>query len=1261
MKNRIASLFLVFALLMSLCNFAVARDNRITVQSGGAERFTDVPTDHWAYGYINQVVGSGLFNGKTPTTFEPSNAMTRSQFVMVMARMEGMSSLEGQYTVTRFPDVTPTRRAAGPIAWASADEQGFVRGFGDGTFKPDSPITRGQFAALIHRYIIAKRYTNLHVVDPIPAPFTDAGSVSSAFTEDVEYARVHGLLTGYSDGTVRASNPITRAAIAAILARFLDLVTESGYTPLLDGPIIDNGDSGDTDEPPTDVPTSYDGIRLNVTNAKHGTTSFVSVLRDGVQVASDDVQPGDVVTISHVPDSGYRAKITVKDSRGRTVDVTTNGNISTFVMPEDMPVTITLKYLSTSSGSSSSGSGGSSSSSGGGGGGSYTPVNPVTNNYYYLHANAVKNFTNVATENQSQFNVWLSKEQPTADNVATLTANEALALNWDDMTTHGAAFTFYAILQAPANTDVTTAYSVTVGGTALPATSVTEDTTSVPGYTVLTINATSTGTSIATATIATVTVTFTGPNEPGPGPQPTERHWTVTASDSNEFVFFALSETQPENPAALTENGTASVNLDVTNATTANPAKAYLTLTPRDGFKFGDDVLELTPADNTTVTRVYPVDDADSTETDAVRVYEISRSAFTAANTTTNISILMQLASGVGRTYAVTVVSRLADGTQLPTETVPLEATADLNPATYLNVVTVNVPFLTGYRGYHLRSIAVSGDTDNAAVTAERDEDNSSETGDVYTFTMPDQPVTVTVVYEANVNNNLTYDVNVNITGQGTVSLNVAGVNKTTDANTTYHVKLDNGAVIVTEGDDATGTTMTQADYAELYGNTDFTQSVYLTAAPIAARNYKFNSASYNGTAVTNFSDAQTFQVESGTALNVNVDFSQIHSYGYTMTVIGKGAVTSTFDEFEQAFTSGLPETHSSGLIVVDAAEATTTVNAVPTVAQGKSASDYETTIIATNADGEDEVYASGDEIPLVDGELTNIIVDMQEKDRQAMRFLVDATNGSVLVKSEGGRILAADNYSQENATTLLQDARSNGPQATVTVSNGYQWFYALENSVITLLPLIDDDDTSTKVKEIKVWWVNNGTEVNLSDVLSTKGFSFQVNRDGIYSQVTFGAFNSYSVEFRAPYPEGEADMHSQSTNIANVDYLDATVRDVLYSLNNGQRATLTNNGGVTTNGLGISNTFTVPNILNKTVAYYLRNPLVNGDDGQKITGAENVKNMLEDSIGSSISTVFPTVVEAKKAALKADPSTVTGPIATEMQSAQTNNPATAR
>ncbi len=1233
MKNRIASLFLVFALLMSLCNFAVARDNRITVQSGGAERFTDVPTDHWAYGYINQVVGSGLFNGKTPTTFEPSNAMTRSQFVMVMARMEGMSSLEGQYTVTKFPDVTPTRRAAGPIAWASADEQGFVRGFGDGTFKPDSPITRGQFAALIHRYIIAKRYTNLHVVDPIPAQFTDVESVSSAFTEDVEYARVHGLLTGYSDGTVRASNPITRAAIAAILARFLDLVTESGYTPLLDGPEGAPVQSGD--EPTVNVPTSYDGMRLNITNKNRGTTTFLSVLRNGVQVASDDLKPGDVVTLSHVPNDGYRATITVKDSKGRKVDVTTNGNVSTFTVPENMPVTITLKYLK--EGSSNGGGGGGSS----GGGGGIAP--PPAYGGYYLHANAVRSPASTADGS-----VWLSKEPPTAANIATLTANESLSLNWDDVSNHGNVFVFYAILQASAN--VTANCIVSVGGTVQPNAITATDTTSVPGYTLLTISATSTGTTAATATAATLTVTFTrgqstDSGDPGPGPG-TERHWTVSVTN-NEFVYSALSTTDPtaptaENPntptvpAALTANGSASVEQTVTDGTAAN---VYLTLTPRAGFKFDANALELTPAEGTTVTQVYPAA-ANSTATDQVRVYRITRSAFPTANTTTNVSILMQLLSGVGRTHNVTVNSRLADGTVLPTAEVPLEATADLNRATYLNRVTVTVPFLTGYRGYSLSSITVVG-ADNTTVTYTKDNANSSATGDVYYFTMPDKDVTVTVTYTANANANLNFDVPVSITGQGTVSLNIAGVNKTTDANTTYHVKLDNdGAVIVTEGNDTNGTLMTQADYVELYGNENFTLPVYLTAAPVAGQNHRFTSASYDGTAVSadNISAEQT--VRNGIALNVSVSFSPITSYGYNLTVIGQGTVSVDGDDSASVFhtsapyrnASDAPETYSSGLIVD--APSTLNISATPTVASGKSASDYEVTI-----NGEDTTNGSAT-IDLTRDALTDIVVEMQPKDRDAVRFTVQVTGGSVRVKPESGRIMNASGYTAETAKDQLKT--TSGTLTSDTVNSTTRAYFAFENSVITIIP--NTDDTS-KVKQITVRKADGSV---LSDVMSTEGFSFQL-KTATTADIRFGTFDSYSVQLQAPYG-GTPSMRSLSTNIAKTG--DPTVQEILYSLNDGQRS-----DSATNTRTGITNVFSFPATLNQALVYYFNNRVVKDEDGNQITGADNVKNMLEESITSSIATVFPSVVEAKKADLKANPSNVTGPISTEMRNRQAANP----
>jgi hypothetical protein len=1252
MKNRIASLFLVFAMLMSLCNFAVARDNRITVQSGGAEKFTDVPTDHWAYAYINKVVGSGLFNGKTATTFEPSNAMTRSQFVLVMDRMEGMQSLEGQYTTTIFPDVAPSRLAAGPIKWAN--EQGFVLGFGDGTFKPDSPITRGQFAALIHRYIIAKRYTNLHVVDPEPAQFTDAGSVSSAFTADVEYARVHGLLTGYSDGTVRASNPITRAAIAAILARFLDLVTESGYTPLLDGP--EPGTTPGTDgpeTPPVDVPTSYKQIKLNITNSKHGTTTFLSVLRNGVQVASDDVQPGDVVTISHVPESGYRVKITVKDSKGKTVDVTTNGNVSTFVAPENLPVTITLKYLKESTGGSGSGSG---SSSGGGGGGG-TGGQPITQTTtYYLTVNATAG---------TGGSVYLTTTPPTTDAVipsAASAANSAVgataSYTFNRANASGSIVIGYAVFVP--NEDytfvgATASTGVTLNPAQAPYTSNTvsmkrSDAADAQSVNVTYIQITANGVANQqTPASVSVNGTFNTSSGGGGGNEPATTYtWTVNVTNGNH-ANYQLVETYPASPAAFT-TATKDGKIELKDIAANTEKSVYLVVSPESGYKFGD--VEPDVAGSATISCVYPTTQA---ETDTVRVYQITRTI--TANTTTGVSILMQLENGAGKTYAVVAHSFLWNGAteiQMPddasqsfaflTETakvVPVRASVDKNPATYLNKVTVSVPLLSGYSGYQFRSIAVTGPDSNPV---DYKTEKTDAAGNEYSFIMPDGPTTVKVVYEPNANADLNYDVHVTFNGQGTASLNIAGLTQTTDKETTYHVKMSEGAVIVTEGDDATGAKMKQSDYVELYGNNNFTQSVSLTATPVAAKGYRFTSATIDGTAVSqsNITAARNFASRE-TPLEVVVNFSQINYRGYNLTIVGKGSVEIADGDFKTAkpYTNptDLPQSYSSGLIESNASNLTLT--ATPTVANGKNASHYDVLING----------ASGTSVPLnTDGTLTDIIVEFYEKDRNAVKFTVEVVDGTgeVNVKPISGGFMLADGYTATTAKDFLKNNTNTLKTVTLSKSDNLKSYFAYENSVITITPS-DSNAETVKVKEIKVTDASGET---LSDVMDAKGFSFQLTAPAdpdatTDAKVTFGAFDSYSVSFLAPDNDNastnDTSLRSVSTNIDKSQT--ATVQEVLYSLNNGQRTSVTTFKGIT-------NDFAAPATLNTTLSYYLRNRVVKDDNGF-ITGAESVKKTLEETVSDKISTIFPSVVEAKKADLKADLSTVTTPLKTQMESRQ--------
>lgn len=87
-----------------------------------------------------------------------------------------------------------------------------VRGYPDGTFRPDAPITRAEFAA------IASRYEKL---EKGHAYFTDIDERHWAYAE-VASAYHKGWINGYPDGSFRPENHITREEVLTIANRMLD-------------------------------------------------------------------------------------------------------------------------------------------------------------------------------------------------------------------------------------------------------------------------------------------------------------------------------------------------------------------------------------------------------------------------------------------------------------------------------------------------------------------------------------------------------------------------------------------------------------------------------------------------------------------------------------------------------------------------------------------------------------------------------------------------------------------------------------------------------------------------------------------------------------------------------------------------------------------------------------------------------------------------------------------------------------------------------
>ena len=108
--------------------------------------YTDVADDYWANTAISTMTGLGIVQGRSATTFDPKAPITRAQFAAICARFDTGKSSGTQ----SFTDIKGH--------WAEkyierAAELGWIKGFEDGTFRPDTYITRAQAMTMINRVL----------------------------------------------------------------------------------------------------------------------------------------------------------------------------------------------------------------------------------------------------------------------------------------------------------------------------------------------------------------------------------------------------------------------------------------------------------------------------------------------------------------------------------------------------------------------------------------------------------------------------------------------------------------------------------------------------------------------------------------------------------------------------------------------------------------------------------------------------------------------------------------------------------------------------------------------------------------------------------------------------------------------------------------------------------------------------------------------------------------------------------------------------
>lgn len=147
--------------------------------------------------------------GYSDGTFRPNQSVTRAEMSTMLYRLLS-GTLTGKGSVTAFKDVSSNYWAAEAIRWGQ--QVGLLNGYPDHSFKPNATITRAEMTAIIAKWL---------QLDPAAAnpAFRDAkGHWASA---QIAAVAKLGYMTGYSDGTFRPDQSLTRAEAVVIINRIL--------------------------------------------------------------------------------------------------------------------------------------------------------------------------------------------------------------------------------------------------------------------------------------------------------------------------------------------------------------------------------------------------------------------------------------------------------------------------------------------------------------------------------------------------------------------------------------------------------------------------------------------------------------------------------------------------------------------------------------------------------------------------------------------------------------------------------------------------------------------------------------------------------------------------------------------------------------------------------------------------------------------------------------------------------------------------------
>ncbi len=180
--------------------------------------FADI-AGHWAKADIELIAAKGIVSGKAANLFDPNGKVTRAEFAAIVAKA---LNLAPQAAKAGFNDVNTGDWYAGAVG--AAVEAGIIKGYADGSFKPNAHVTRQEVAAMVVQAMKAAKVDTAITeaeINQYLAQFKDGDKISAWAKAVVAVAAKNNIIKGNAKGEFAPANNSTRAEAVVMIKQLL--------------------------------------------------------------------------------------------------------------------------------------------------------------------------------------------------------------------------------------------------------------------------------------------------------------------------------------------------------------------------------------------------------------------------------------------------------------------------------------------------------------------------------------------------------------------------------------------------------------------------------------------------------------------------------------------------------------------------------------------------------------------------------------------------------------------------------------------------------------------------------------------------------------------------------------------------------------------------------------------------------------------------------------------------------------------------------